>query len=96
MAKNPLVATGAAALPLLWPLALCATSLEASAADYDVKEKSIAELQAERLEESRQREAEIYAQDAVGFYQILPKSERASNKADLKKGLMFTIAAAML
>lgn len=43
----------------------------------------------------RQREAQIYAQDAVGFYQILPKSERATNKPDIKKGLMFTIAAAM-
>jgi len=43
----------------------------------------------------RLREAQIYAQDAMGFYQILPKSERASSKADLKKGLMFTVAAAM-
>jgi protein involved in polysaccharide export with SLBB domain len=43
----------------------------------------------------RQREAQIYAQDAMGYYQILPKTERASGKADFKKGLIFSIAAAI-
>ncbi|MGZ4965363.1 MAG: polysaccharide biosynthesis/export family protein, partial [Limisphaerales bacterium] len=44
---------------------------------------------------SRQREAQLYAQDALGFYQILAKSERASDKPDLKKGIMFSFAAAI-
>ncbi len=60
-----------------------------------VKNRHTALEQMRTMLMQRQREAQIYAQDAVGFYQILPKSERASNKADLKKGLMFTIAAAM-
>jgi protein involved in polysaccharide export with SLBB domain len=43
----------------------------------------------------RQREAQVYAQDALGFYQILPKTERASDKPDIKKGIMFSVAAAL-
>ena len=45
---------------------------------------------------ARQHEAEIYAQDALGYYQILPNSERAASKTDLKKSIIFTVAAAML
>ncbi|MDB6059173.1 MAG: Protein involved in polysaccharide export, contains domain of the beta-grasp fold, partial [Verrucomicrobiales bacterium] len=60
-----------------------------------VKTRHSALEQMRQMLMQRQREAQIYAQDAVGFYQILPKSERASNKPDLKKGIMFTVAAAM-
>lgn len=60
-----------------------------------VKSRHSALEQLRQMLMQRQREAQIYAQDAVGFYQILPKSERASNKPDMKKGVMFTVAAAM-
>jgi protein involved in polysaccharide export with SLBB domain len=43
----------------------------------------------------RQRESQLYSQDAVGYYQIVDNSMRASSKADLKKGIIFTFAAAM-